>query len=258
MPESELVPWLRQQIIRYISNVKHEFKVKIQRKRPNDLSKQRRGQNLTSVTCLFRAKTQKKIFLNMSPTSNLESRIVFTDLKAPNTKCTWKLDPSEVYECIQDWFEVLYQGLSNVGGSRIKSKLKVVHLSNIKQFFLSLGVVSRKVFCQATKSFKGFWVDHGDLVEAIENLNFCVKKRPMKNASWLIRKHMIELVFFFRLFQTVDENPLNYGEVEKIVKIALRACPDLLASSTLHALFKVSKSSLISFQEFFRFIVSYL
>ena len=133
-----------------------------------------------------------------------------------------------------------------------------MHLSNIKQFFLSVGLVSRKEFNQATKNFRSFWIGQGELVEAIDSLNLGVKKRPMKNASWLIRKHMIELVFFFRLFQTADENPLSYGEVEKTFKIALRACPDLLASSTLHALFKVSKSSLISFQEFFKFIVSYL
>jgi hypothetical protein len=80
----------------------------------------------------------------------------------------------------------------------------------------------------------------------------------MKPAGYLLRKNIFEIIFFFKLFQTFDENSLNFGEVEKVLKVALRACPELLPSTTLHALFKVSKSSLINFQEFFSFILSYL
>lgn len=87
MPESDLIPWLRFQIIRYVSGVKHKFKYKSQKKRSNDVSKLRRVQNLTSATCLFTPKTHKKIFMNMSPTNNPENRIIFTDLQIKNTKC---------------------------------------------------------------------------------------------------------------------------------------------------------------------------
>lgn len=149
-------------------------------------------------------------------------------------------------------------GLGKIGGSKIKNKVNVIHVSNIKQFFLSVGIVSKKVFGKANKGFKGVWVCYEEVVAAVESLDLGVKRRPMKNATWLIRKIMLELIFFFRIFQGVEENLLNYGEVEKCLRIAMRNCPDLLVSSTLHDLFKDSKSVLISFQEFFKFIISYL
>lgn len=258
MPEPELILYLKSRIIRFLSYSKMKVHNKSHRRNSKSLFKSRRPQNLASATCLFSFERTKKSFMNVSPSSNMKAKTILIESPVEYRICNIKIDPGEVYECIQGWFKDLYLRLSLIGGSKIKNKENVIHLSNVKQFFLNAGIVSRKAFGKVNRVLKGAWVSYQEVVSAVECLKLAVKRRPMRNAGWHIRKNVMELVFFFRIFQGVEENSLNYGEIEKILRIAMRNCPDLLPSSTLHDLFKVSKSSLVTFQEFFKFIISYL
>ena len=246
--------WLLSKFVYYKKKSKPKKKVRNSR----SILNARRMNPMAISTCIFGNEMKKNVFMNMSPTESKKNMTMMIGSPMEPVK-THSVYPLEVYDYLNDWFRQMYTDSLGIGGSKLKNKQRFVHLSNIKQFFLSCGLNSRKIYAKICSMFKGVnWVENTKFNFAVDKLKLATKKRGIKSAGYLIKKHIFELIFFFKLYQTYDESLLSFGEVEKVLRLALRACPDLLPSSTLHALFKVSTSSLIGFKEFFKFILSYL
>lgn len=257
LTEAKLIQNLSKLLSKFVY-YKKKSKPKKKLRNSRSILNARRMNPMAISTCIFGNEMKKNVFMNMSPTESKKNLTMMIGSPMEPVK-TLNVYPLEVYDYLNDWFRQMYTDSLGIGGAKMKNKQRLVHLSNVKQFFLSCGLVSKKMYAKICSCFKGVnWVENSKFNFAVDKLKLATRKRGIRPAGYLIKKNVFELIFFFKLYQTYDESLLNFGEVEKVLRLALRACPDLLPSSTLHALFKVSTSSLIGFNEFFKFILSYL
>lgn len=169
--------------------------------------------------------------------------------------CKFYLDPSEVYGYLKEYFFSMHSKLLGIGGSTTKNNVKMVHISNIKQFFLDLFLVSRKSYKKVMKKLCGKkWVDLPTLTLALEELQTEFKFVKGKTIEELIKKNIAKVFFFFRFFQTLEEISLNLDEIESAIRAVLRAYPGNLIREYANKILQMNKT--ISFEEFHNFILA--
>ena len=171
--------------------------------------------------------------------------------------CKIYKDPQEVYGYLREYFLILHSKLLCIGGSATKNKVATIHISNVKQLFLDLHLLSNESYKKALKCMKGkVWVDLETLTNAMESIAPKLKFKSNHTIEDLMKQHASGLIFFFRFFQTLDENDLSLEDVELALKIVLRAYPIQMIKSFIVGLSQRINKSVVSFSDFYKFILN--
>jgi hypothetical protein len=202
---------------------------------------------------------EEKIEFDVLPPPLLRSTTVLISKPIVKRKCNIKIDPEEAYGYIEEWFLSIFTSVFSLGLSRLREKTHVIHVSSIKQFFLHCGMISKTFFSKAIRPLSNFqWIDLHSFTFAIECLQSKQNTKKTQFISHLIRKKCFKLIFFFGLISTKDENPLTYEEMELVLRLALRNCPTVISAEILTHCFKGNNSSLLAFEDFFKFMLAML
>ena len=70
-----------------------------------------------------------------------------------------------------------------------------------------------------------------------------------------LKNNILEVLFFFRLFQTFEENSLSNEEIELVFAIALKDCPPTITKEFSNIFFDNLSKTVITFDEFYIFIL---
>ena len=180
---------------------------------------------------------------------------VTTPVSISPSICTFYSDLHEVYAYIREWFIFLYSTLLPEHGSEVKDKIQVIHISNIKQFFFDCCILSKQTLQIVLKSLKNSkWVSLNHFIFAIESIKpkFKIKsEKHMPPIKVLLKKHINELLFYFKFFQSHNERLLGPEDLDLICKVALQDLPFPSVSLFFSSFFERTKKIRISFEEFF-------
>jgi hypothetical protein len=133
----------------------------------------------------------------------------------------------------------------------------MVHISNMKQFFLQTGMVTKGKFKDALRPLHSFqWIDLHSFIYSIEALLPKSKRTPVKVLKDAVKMSVFELIFYYCLFSTIRENELGKDEMRLTVSLAFRDFPYNLTSELLFVIFSDARDRTISFKSFYQLILS--
>ena len=175
--------------------------------------------------------------------------------------CKFYIVPNEIYGLISEWFTYTFTECSIFNGSGIKNNERVIHISNIKQFFLDGFLISRNIFNEFIGPLKACtWINLQSLVFAIENMQPKLGLRNVfgyTNIDVLVKKRVYVMLFFFILVQSYEKYPLSIEDLELVCSISLKGSSGEDLKQFVRNVFRKVSSFSVAFEEFFEYTLTF-